>query len=128
MIGNSGFYVSFESEASNLGTNANARTDDHNGMPDAYLYTAVRRLTLVESVLEKAHPLPGGGRHPSMNYYANYFVFDSPTVVKTRRGRPSLRIPDPYCDPLEQRCPPGGSDDVPTFGPPQVYMRWLGEA
>jgi hypothetical protein len=128
MIGNSGFYVSFESEASNLGTNANGRTDDQNGMPDVYLYTAVRRITLVQSVVEKAHPMQGGGRHPSMSFYANYVVFDAPTVPGVRRGQPGLRIRDPYCDPLQERCPSPGSDQGSPFGPPQVYMRWLGAA
>jgi hypothetical protein len=78
VIGNSGYYVTFESEASNLGVNANGSPGDYNGRADAYLYTDVRDLTLVQSVEEKAVPLPGGGQNPSMSYYANYIVFDSP--------------------------------------------------
>jgi hypothetical protein len=96
VIGNAGYYVTFESTASNLGVNALGRTGDSNGMPDAYLYTDVRSLTLVQSVEQKAEPLPGGGQNPSMSFYANYIVFDSPGPL----GAPS--------------------------GPHQVYMRWLG--
>ena len=78
VIGNSGYYVAFESEAANLGVNANGSPGDYNGLADAYLYTNVRDLTLVQSVEEKAVPLPGGGQNPSMSYYANYVLFDSP--------------------------------------------------
>jgi hypothetical protein len=77
VIGNSGYYVTFESEASNLGVNANGSPGDYNGRADAYLYTDVRDLTLVQSVEEKAVPMPGGGQNPSMSYYANYILFDS---------------------------------------------------
>jgi hypothetical protein len=96
VIGNSGFYVTFESDASNLGLNPSGQTGDDNGRPDSYLYTDVRRLTLVQSVEQKAVPLPGGGQNPSMSYYANYIVFDSPA---------------PLGD------PDGGH---------QIYLRWLG--
>jgi hypothetical protein len=78
VIGNAGYYVTFESDATNLSVNSLGRTDDHNGLPDAYLFTDVRKLTLVQSVEEKAVPLPGGGQNPSMSFYANYIVFDSP--------------------------------------------------
>ena len=96
VIGNSGYYISFESEASNLGVNALRRRGDDNSAPDAYLYTNVRDLTLVQSVFEKAVPLAGGGNNPSMSFYANYILFDSPA--------------------------PLGS----LAGPHQVYMRYLG--
>jgi hypothetical protein len=96
VIGNAGYYVTFESDASNLGINALGRTGDINGMPDAYLYTNVRDITLVQSVEDKAVPLPGGGQHPSMSFYANYIVFDSPGPLGARSG------------------------------PHQIYMRWLG--
>jgi hypothetical protein len=86
VIGNSGYYVAFESGASNLGVNALGRTGDRNGVYDSYLYTDVRDLTLVQSVREKAEPLPGGGQNPSMSYYANYIVFDSPGPMGTRQG------------------------------------------
>jgi hypothetical protein len=81
VIGNSGYYVTFQSEASNLGVNALGRTGDYNGRPDAYLFTDVRDLTLVQSVERKAVPLPGGGQNPSMSFYANYVLFDSPAPL-----------------------------------------------
>jgi hypothetical protein len=96
VIGNAGYYVTFESDATNLSVNSLGRTDDHNGLPDAYLFTDVRKITLVQSVVEKAVPMRGGGQNPSMSFYANYIVFDSPGPL----GAPS--------------------------GPHQVYMRWLG--
>jgi hypothetical protein len=95
-IGNSGYYMTFETDASNLGVNATGRVGDFNSKPDVYLYTNVRDMTLVQSVEEKAVPLPGGGVNPSMSFYANYIVFDAPA-------------------------PLGNAD-----GPHQVYMRYLG--
>ena len=96
VIGNSGYYVAFESDASNLGVNALGRAGDSNGVADVYLYTNVRDLTLVQSVERKAEPVPGGGRNPSMSFYANYIVFDSPAPLGARNG------------------------------PHQIYMRYLG--
>jgi hypothetical protein len=96
VIGNAGYYIAFQSSAGNLGTNALSRTGDQNGKPDVYLYTDVRRLTLVQSVADKGVPLAGGGSNPSMSFYANYIVFDSPA-------------------PLD-------SQDAPH----QIYMRYLG--
>jgi hypothetical protein len=95
-IGNSGYYLTFESDANNLGVNALSRAGDDNHRPDAYLYTNVRDITLVQSVEEKAVPLPGGGQNPSMSFYANYIVFDSPAPLGSANG------------------------------PHQVYMRYLG--
>jgi hypothetical protein len=86
VIGNSGYYVSFESDASNLGVNSLGRAGDFNGVADVYLYTDVRAITLVQSVQRKAEPVPGGGRNPSMSFYANYVVFDSPAPLSTRNG------------------------------------------
>ena len=86
VIGNSGYYVSFESDAANLGVNATGQTGDRNGRPDTYLFTDVRDITLVQSVREKAVPVPGGGQNPSMAYYANYIVFDSPAPLGARDG------------------------------------------
>jgi hypothetical protein len=86
VIGNSGYYIAFETQASNLGLNATRRTGDVNRVPDTYLYTGVRDLTLVQSVEEKAVPLVGGGQHPSMSFYANYFLFDSPAPLGSRYG------------------------------------------
>ena len=90
VIGNSGYAVLFESDASNLGVNALSRAGDDNGQSDAYLYTDVRKLTLVQSVEEKAVPLPGGGRNPSMNFYNNYVTFDSPAPLGSLDGQPQV--------------------------------------
>jgi hypothetical protein len=86
VIGNAGFYVTFQTDASNLGTNALGRTGDGNSNPDVYLYTNVRKLTLVQSVEQKAVPLPGGGQNPSTSFYANYVVFDSPAPLGEAQG------------------------------------------
>ena len=86
VIGNSGYYVSFESEATNLGLNSLKRTGDSNGNTDVYLFTDVRDITLVQSVEEKAVPLDGGGFNPSMSFYANYILFDSPAPLGRNRG------------------------------------------
>ena len=96
VIGNSGYYISFESDATNLGVNSLSRVGDFNSRTDTYLYTNVRDITLVQSVFEKAVPLPGGGHNPSMAFYANYITFDSPAPM----GSPSA--------------------------PHQVFMRYLG--
>jgi hypothetical protein len=96
VIGNSGYYISFESDSDNLGVNALSRVGDENSRTDTYLYTDVRKITLVQSVFEKAVPLDGGGYNPSMSFYANYILFDSPA--------------------------PMGS----SSGPHQVFMRYLG--
>jgi hypothetical protein len=110
VIGNSGYYVTFETDATNLGLNANRRTGDENGKPDVYLYTNVRKMTLVQSVAEKALPLDDGGQHPSMSYYANYIVFDAAVPLAGPGG--SL---------LASLVRPGAA-----LGAPQVYMRYLG--
>ena len=106
-IGNSGFYITFQSDASNLGVNSLGRTGDPNGETDAYLYTAVRDITLVQSVEDKAEPLDGGGANPSTSWYANYVFFDTPVG-----GHAGL--------PLGLRAPAGG-DAVR-----QIFMRYLG--
>jgi hypothetical protein len=86
VIGNSGYYITYESEATNLGVNSLKRTGDFNSRPDAYLYTGVRDMTLVQSVFEKAVPLDGGGYNPSMSFYANYIVFDTPAPMGAAGG------------------------------------------
>jgi hypothetical protein len=96
VIANSGYYVTFESDASNLGTNANGSTDDNNGQPDAYLYTDTRKITLLVSVDEPSDGLPGGGRNPFLSFYANFITFDSPAPLRNAQANP------------------------------QVWMRWLG--
>jgi hypothetical protein len=86
VIGNSGYYVTFESDAENLGTNAGSAHADHNGQPDVYLYTDTRKITLVQSVQDKGIPLQGGGANPSMSFYSNYIVFDSPSKLSSGTG------------------------------------------
>jgi hypothetical protein len=86
VIGNSGYYISYESDASNLGVNSLRRIGDFNGRTDSYLYTGVRDMTLVQSVFEKAVPLEGGGYNPSMSFYANYILFDSPAPIGSSSG------------------------------------------
>jgi hypothetical protein len=106
-VGNSGFYITFQSDASNLGVNALGRTGDPNGQTDVYLYTAVRDITLVQSVEEKAVPLAGGGKNPSTSWYANYVFFDTP-------------IGGAAGSPLGIRGVPGGGQVR------QIFMRYLG--
>ena len=86
VLANSGYYIGFETEASNLGTNPNGDLRDWNGMPDTYLYTDTRKITLLESVDASRHTLPGGGANPSVSYYANYFLFDSPAPLGAGTG------------------------------------------
>ena len=87
VVVNSGYYIGFESDAANLG----AGPGQH-----AYLWTDVRKMTQVRSVDTAGDPLPGGGRHPGVSYYANYIVFSSPAPLGA----------------------PAGSD--------QIFMRYLG--
>ncbi len=97
VIGNSGYYITFESRADNLGTTSTGRLYDENDAPDVYLYTDVRKITLAQSVLEKGIPVSGGGQSPSMSFYANYVVFHANAPLGARRG-----------------------------DTPQIYMRYLG--
>ncbi|MEA2420913.1 MAG: hypothetical protein QOF55_12 [Thermoleophilaceae bacterium] len=86
VIGNSGYYVTFETDASNLQTNASGQRSDRNGQPDIYLYTDTRKITLVQSVRDKGSPVAGGGKNPGMSFYANYILFDSPAPLGSRSG------------------------------------------
>ena len=79
VIGNSGYYVTFQTRAGNLCTTAGGAATDHNGRGDIYLYTNVRNITLAQSVRVKGEPV--GGDNPSMSFYANYIVFDSPAPL-----------------------------------------------
>jgi hypothetical protein len=90
VIGNSGFYVTFESHADNLGTTSTGRLYDDNGQPDVYLYTDVRNITLAQSVEEKGIPAAAGGARPSMSFYANYIVFHAAAPLGSRRGQPQI--------------------------------------
>lgn len=127
VIGNAGCYVTFESDATNLGLNATARKGDHNGAPDVYLYTAVRRITLVQSVANKAIPLQAGGFNPSMSWYANYVVFDSPAPLRNQfRLEPwqfKSMSKSQYEDPIPPKDPPA---EKPPAATNQIYMRYLG--
>ena len=81
VIGNSGYYVAFESDAANLGVNANGTPATPTASPT---HTCTRTCATSRSCSrceEKAVPLPGGGRNPSMSYYANYVLFDSPAPL-----------------------------------------------
>ena len=95
-VRNSGYYIGFDSDASNLGTGSSRFRNDNNGRTDVYLWTDVRKLTLCESTEREQTPLPGGGNNMSFSYYANYILFDSPA-------------------PLGQ-----------ASGPHQIFMRYLG--
>lgn len=96
VIGNAGFYITFQSEAQNIGEGGPRQRALPHGHPGTYLYTDVRKLTLCESAFPTGDPIAGGGANPSMSFYANYIVFDTPA--------------------------PAGSTD----GTRQVYLRWLG--
>jgi hypothetical protein len=90
VIGNSGFYITFESHADNLGTTSTSRLLDENDALDVYLYTDVRKITLAQSVFEKGVPVNGGGQRPSMSFYANYIVFHANAPLGARRGVPQV--------------------------------------
>jgi hypothetical protein len=85
VIGNSGYYVSFQTAASNLQTSAFGGPD-RNDAVDTYLYTDTRKITLTESLTNNNHLLPAGGENPSMAFYANYIVFDTPRSLDTGTG------------------------------------------
>jgi hypothetical protein len=85
VIGNSGYYVSFQTAASNLETSAFGGGDS-NGAVDTYLYTDTRKITLVQSLSDQGLPLVAGGENPSMAFYANYIVFDSPRSLDSGTG------------------------------------------
>lgn len=86
VIGNSGYYITFESHADNLGTTSTKRLYDENEALDVYLYTDVRKITLAQSVWEKGVPVSGGGEKPDMSFYANYIVFHANAPITSRRG------------------------------------------
>jgi hypothetical protein len=85
VIGNSGYYVSFQSAASNLSTNQGSYGDRNNAV-DAYVYTDTRKITLVESLHPGGQQLPAGGENPSMSFYSNYVVFDTPSNLDRGSG------------------------------------------
>jgi len=85
VIGNSGYYVTFQTAASNLSTNQGSY-GDRNGAVDAYLYTDTRKLTLAESLTPEGRLLPAGGENPYMSFYSNYIVFDTPSSLDRGSG------------------------------------------
>ena len=85
VIGNSGYYVSFQSSSSNLSTNQGA-FGDRNGTTDTYLYTDTRKITLATSLTPQGRVLPAGGENPSMSFYSNYVVFDTPSGLDSGTG------------------------------------------
>jgi hypothetical protein len=88
---NTGFFVMFESDASNLPTKSSGVKEDRNGAPDAYLFTGTRAVTILESVDSGNNPFAAGARNPSTNYYRNYSVFDSSTNDPDRAPQIYLR-------------------------------------
>jgi hypothetical protein len=81
VIGDFGFFVTFESDA------RLDRRRDKNNKPDIYLYTDKRKINLLQSADKRGHGLPGGGKNPSMSYLANYILFDSPGNLRSGQGR-----------------------------------------
>ncbi len=84
VVGNAGYYIAFESRASNLQTDAVGQRKDSNGAPDVYLWTDVRDITLLQSVRYKGVAMPNGARKPSMSFYANYILWDAPAPLGSR--------------------------------------------
>jgi hypothetical protein len=80
VIGDFGFFVTFESDA-------RLTREDKNSRPDIYLYTDKRKISLLQSADKRGHGFPGGGKNPAMNYFANYIFFDSPINTRSGRGR-----------------------------------------
>ncbi|MDQ3933208.1 MAG: hypothetical protein M3340_01100 [Actinomycetota bacterium] len=91
VVVNTGFFVGFESDASNLPTKTSGVKEDRNGLPDAYLFTGTRKVTALESVDSSNDPLAAGGRRPSTSYYRNYVVFDSSAGDPSRPPQVYLR-------------------------------------
>jgi hypothetical protein len=77
VIVNTGYFVGFESSATNLPTKTSGVKEDKNGLPDAYLFTGTRSVTAIETVNSSNDIFSAGGRRPSTAYYRNYVVFDS---------------------------------------------------
>jgi hypothetical protein len=91
IVVNTGFFVGFESDATNLPTKASGVKEDRNGAPDAYLFTGSRAVTILESVSSSSDPFSTGARNPSTSYYRNYVVFDSSTDDADRPPQVYLR-------------------------------------
>jgi hypothetical protein len=76
-IANSGFFVSFVTDASNLAIKSSGVTGDRNGQRDAYIWTDASDVTILESVSNSGDPLGAGAASASTSYYRNYVVFES---------------------------------------------------
>lgn len=77
VIVNTGYFIGFESDATNLPVKTSGAKGDTNKRTDAYLFTGTRNVTALESVDSNNDPLRSGGRNPSTAYYRNYVVFES---------------------------------------------------
>ena len=77
VVVNTGYFVGFESDATNLPTKTSGVKEDRNGRTDAYLFTGTRNVTAIETVNSSNDIFSAGGRRPSTAYYRNYVVFDS---------------------------------------------------
>lgn len=77
IVVNTGFFVGFESDATNLPTKSSGVKGDNNGTTDAFLFTGTRAVTILETVNSSNDQFVTGGRRPSTSYYRNYVVFDS---------------------------------------------------
>ena len=91
VVVNTGFFVGFESDATNLPIKASGAKGDDNGVADAYLFTGTRKVTALESVDSNNDPFRAGGRNPSTAYYRNYVVFDSSANDSSRPPQVYLR-------------------------------------
>jgi hypothetical protein len=80
VIGDFGYFVTFESDA-------RLSRDDKNRRPDVYLYTDKRRISLLQSADRRGRGFRGGGKNPSMSFFANYVLFDSPINPRSGHGR-----------------------------------------
>jgi hypothetical protein len=90
IVVNTGFFIGFESDASNLPTKTSGVKDDKNGRTDAYLYTGTRKVTALETVDSNSDPFSAGGHNPSTSYYRNYVVFDS--SANNPNGAPQIYL------------------------------------
>jgi hypothetical protein len=80
VVGDFGFFVTFESDASNLSRG------DSNGNPDIFLYTDKRKISLLQSANSSGKGYRGGGKNPAMSFFANYILFDSPIHLGSGGG------------------------------------------
>ncbi len=91
VVVNTGFFVGFESDATNLPTKTSGVKEDRNGRTDAYLFTGTRKVTAIETVDSNNDIFSAGGRNPSTAYYRNYVVFESSANDASRPAQVYLR-------------------------------------